>query len=88
MKLTHGDTFFVILFPTTFELNTECFSTHTSSLMGGQLLDINGEGFGSDSSKVEVSLGSYPCRVKEMSNTLIRCITSMTTDTHIIDNNA
>ena len=56
--------------------------------MGGQLLDIIGEGFGSDSDKVKVSLGSYPCQVKEMSNTLIRCITSTTTTTHIIDNNA
>lgn len=56
--------------------------------MGGQLLDIIGDGFGPESAEVDVSLGNYPCRVTEMSDTLIRCITSPATTTHIIDNNA
>lgn len=57
------------------------------SLLGGQLLDISGEGFGTEPSLIEVLLGDHPCNVKEMSDTLIRCVTSPATTTHIIDNN-
>ena len=58
------------------------------SLLGGQLLDITGEGFGMDPTQLEVLLGDHLCNVNEMSDTLIRCVTSPTTTTHIIDNNA
>ena len=51
-------------------------------------MDIAGEGFGADPSQLDVLLGNYPCNVKEVSDSLIRCITSPVTTTHIIDNNA
>ena len=67
-----------------------CCVIHTShsSLLGGQLLDITGGGFGTDPSQIEVLLGDHPCNVEVMADSLIRCVTSSTTTTHIIDNNA
>ena len=65
-----------------------CLLSFSRSLLGGQLVDITGEGFGSELTQLEVSLGNYPCDLREVSDTLIRCVTSPTTTTHIIDNNA
>ena len=61
---------------------------HYRSLLGGQLLDIEGQGFGTDSSQIEVLLGDKPCKLEELSDSLIRCITPSTVTTHTIDNNA
>ena len=58
------------------------------SLFGGQVLSINGSGFGQDPRDVDIRLGSRICTVVSVTNEQLICTTSPTSRTHHIDNNA
>jgi len=71
------------------ELNIKsCLYPCYRSLFGGQVLSIEGSGFGSDMSRVSVSLGGRSCDLSSLSSSQILCTTAPTTQTHLINNNA
>ena len=57
------------------------------SLFGGQVLRIQGSGFGTDLDLVAVALGDRSCDLISLTNDEILCVTSPTTQTHTVNNN-
>ena len=58
------------------------------SLLGGQLMVITGNGFGSSSDGMEITINAVPCSIKAITDTTISCMTGSTAYTHKITNNA
>lgn len=56
-------------------------------MFGGQLIIISGNGFGSTSEGVDVSMDSYPCSIESITSTEISCFSGSTALTHQITNN-
>ena len=52
------------------------------------MLRIQGSGFGTDLNQVAVALGDRSCDLTSLTNDDILCVTSSTTRTHTVDNNA
>jgi hypothetical protein len=46
-----------------------------SSIYGGALMSISGNGFSNDTSKIQVNIGLNPCSLIRATHTLIQCIT-------------
>lgn len=56
------------------------------SLYGGTLLTVTGQGFGTNTSLVEVMVGSHACTVDVLSNTELTCRVDYTGTTHTVTN--
>ena len=54
------------------------------SLYGGTDVSISGQGFGTNSSAVEVAVGPHQCDISAIQNDLIVCRISDTGATHVI----
>ena len=65
-----------------------CFYSLSRSLFGGQVLNIEGSGFGQDPTQVDVRLGDYQCNVIRVVDNRITCVTTSTATEHHISNNA
>ena len=71
----------------TYVLVVDSVSPSQGSYGGGLLLTIKGEGFGVDTSIVDVKIGPFECEVTEVKNNSIKCRQPTSTKTVKIDNN-
>ena len=56
------------------------------SVFGGQTVEITGNGFGTDTSAVDVSFGHCNCSVNDTTDTMITCTTESTAMVHYVNN--
>ena len=74
--------------PIQFKLSVDGMTPDQGSLAGGTLVKINGTGFGSNKSNVDVLIGKYPCDIRHVNDSSIECVTRGVGETFHIRNNA
>lgn len=55
-------------------------------MYGGTLVTIEGEGFGTDDTKVKAAFGEFDCSIKSITDTQIVCMTSSSAATRDVSN--
>eukprot|EP00742_Colponemidia_sp_Colp-10_P000666 GILJ01000725.1.p1 GENE.GILJ01000725.1~~GILJ01000725.1.p1 ORF type:complete len:5003 (-),score=847.36 GILJ01000725.1:252-15260(-) len=68
-------------------LNIETVSPSTGSLMGGTLVTITGEGFGSNASVSAVSIADFECSIQSINDTQIVCMTTVASPNVTVQSN-
>ena len=69
----------------TYVLNVDSVTPSQGSYAGGLELTIHGDGFGVNVSSVDVKVGQFDCKVREVKNTTIKCKQPASTRTVKID---